>query len=66
MSGKGNLASLRARSQANLSQLLLLLTCPMGAAGLEAFGTGGIPKPSVGDAVSCEIEGRSRNYWGSL
>lgn len=43
MSGKGNLASLRASSQADLFQLLLLLTCLMGAAGLEALGTGGTP-----------------------
>lgn len=66
MSGKGNLASLRARSQADLSQLLLLLTCLMGADSLEALGTGGILKASVGDAVFCEMEGRSGNHRGSL
>lgn len=60
MSGKGNLASLRARSRADLSQLLLLLTCLMGAAGLEA--TGGILKAPVGDAVFCEREGRSGTH----
>lgn len=66
MSGKGNLASLRTSSQADLFQLLLLFTCLMGAAGLEALGTGGTPKPSVGNAVSYEMGGRSENHWGSL
>lgn len=62
MSGKGNLASLRARLRADLYQLLLLLTCLMGVAGLEALGTGGILKASVGDAVFCEVEGRSGTH----
>lgn len=60
------MASLRARSQADLFEMLLLLTCLMGTAGLEALGTGGIPKPSVGNAVSYEMGGRSGTHWGSL